>query len=95
MVICKSYVVPASLPGDDGSTLDASSFLEDADSLFLGSRPSRPVYDDEEWKGHDLYSDDAPIEEVTTRWNEKHTKMEPILVNGAKRQHWTMGQNEI
>ncbi len=53
------------------------------------------MYDDEGWKGQDLYSDDAPIEEVTTGWNEKHIKMEPILVNGAKRRHWTMGQNKI
>ena len=95
MVICEAEVVPVSLPDDSGGTLDARSLSDDADPLFRDSRPSRAYYDDRGWKSLDDYSSDAPVEEAATGWKQRYKKLDQILVNGAKRRHWTLAKNEI
>ena len=92
MVVCEAEVVPASLPDDSGGTLDARWLDDDVDSLFCGSRPSRAYHDDGGWKAFDDYFSDAPVEVAATGWKHKYKKLDQILVNGAKRRHWSIGK---
>ena len=73
---------------DDSSAVDVESLLNNV----AESRPSRAT---EEWADTDHYND-APDDSFDEReWKETNTRMEKILVNGARRRQWKFSIKEI
>ena len=71
MVACEANILPAPICDESGTLFDSSHFANELDDL-LGSRSSRPYYDDGGWAGIDQYSDDLPVEEGLWLGRETH-----------------------